>query len=1024
MDFTTGDRVGYRGLSWDVISVELDGPQTWLRLRCAQGDLAGLEWDALHPWDALEPRDLRFRPAEPGSVQDWWLYHVAQWRDAPPPTQPLVAFGPGRLTPEPWQLVPLLRALDMPRPRLLLADGVGLGKTVQACLIASELIQRRRAHRIIIVTPAGPLLTQWSDELRSRFGLRPVVLADSTALRAEQRRMELGGNPFDAASLCLTSLDFAKQDAVLGELERSSWDLAIIDEAHHCFGDTGMTTHRRKLAEVLARRADGLLLLTATPHDGQDAHFASLIALLDPVLVDGAGRLIGQDYRRHVIRRLKSHIRDRTTGAALFRHRIIMPLPVSLTGSASRFHQALTALMAPRLRKSSGGSMPTDMLAFIGLLKRAASSIAAAIRTLTVVADRYESITAAGTTSQRARQRRLRALRDRTLRYGTLSPAEERAQAELEAEDIAERLHTATDANPEDALRAIIHLGNAARAEDPKLRALISAIRTIRVAEPEANILVYTEYADSQDAARDALRDDIAIGTVLTISGADDDDSRSRAADRFATEDGLVLVSTDSLAEGLNLQRRCHHLIHLDLPYNPNRLEQRNGRIDRYGQVHDPEIRYLYLAGTFEERLLLRLIAKYERARAELEVMPNTLGVTADDGALAASLVQGFAEEQAPLFPAPPSAIRTLDQDGESHHAYRALHREIGRAFGGFEGIAMQHGWWDGGGAALTTTMPVAQALPDTSSGGITTPSAFLACAVAAAGGSAEPGLGDTNINLTLPSGWTVDLSGLPGFEPDQRRLCITANPDRLRDAAGRALACPGWGHPVVLHALDRLRATPDVGNDPRIAVAIGPDPVPEVVLTYAVDILPATPGSFRHLVAVRLRESGKPSLEADISHWLRADHLDARHPERAWDRHFAHWLPSRLDSVRRSATKAAQAAMEGAVRHHAARIAHETARLERWVTRRATELCGPPAPQIGDLFAPLPASQPPGPGADPLSRLDAVIRDPKTTAAIREEAEAVRMTARERRHHLLPPGPSTPALPVPVGMLLLLPHA
>ena len=116
------------------------------------------------------------------------------------------------------------------------------------------------------------------------------------------------------------------------------------------------------------------------------------------------------------------------------------------------------------------------------------------------------------------------------------------------------------------------------------------------------------------------------------------------------------------MAEGLNLHQRCCHLIHLDLPYNPNRLEQRNGRIDRYGQTHDPEIRYLYLAGTFEERLLLRLIAKYEKARACLAVMPDTLGVTADEAAWSKGLVAGFAEDQAALFEDDAPAIRTLDQ--------------------------------------------------------------------------------------------------------------------------------------------------------------------------------------------------------------------------------------------------------------------------------------------------------------------------------------------------------------------------
>ena len=241
----------------------------------------------------------------------------------------MLAAEPGRVTIEPYQLVPLMRALEMPRPRLLLADGVGLGKTIQAGLIATELIARRRAHRILVVSPAGPLLMQWEHELRQRFGLRFMPITDAATLQRERRRIELGGNPFDSIALCLISLDFAKQERVLEDLERSSWDLAIIDEAHHCIGASAGTdrddTLRRRLAEVVARRSDGLLLLTATPHDGYDAHFASLIELLDPSLVDGRGGLAGLAYRRHVVRRLKSHIRDPATGEPLFRERQVMP---------------------------------------------------------------------------------------------------------------------------------------------------------------------------------------------------------------------------------------------------------------------------------------------------------------------------------------------------------------------------------------------------------------------------------------------------------------------------------------------------------------------------------------------------------------------------------------------------------------------------------------------------------------------------------------------------------------------------
>ena len=273
MELSVGIKVAARGLEWDVTEVESLGPQRRVRLACQGGDLAGLEWDVLYPAETLTVLRTDPQPEEAGSLADWRRYHIARLLErvpgAPAP--------PGRVAIEAYQRVPLLRALDMVRPRLLLADGVGLGKTIQAGLIAAELLVRRRAHRILIVCPPGPLLRQWEQEMRIRFGLRFTPIADSAGLRDARRGLELGGNPFDATALCLTSIDFAKSDSVLAELERVAWDLVIIDEAHHCAGDDNQ---RGRLAGVLADRSDGLLLLTATPHDGHDPHFATLIALL------------------------------------------------------------------------------------------------------------------------------------------------------------------------------------------------------------------------------------------------------------------------------------------------------------------------------------------------------------------------------------------------------------------------------------------------------------------------------------------------------------------------------------------------------------------------------------------------------------------------------------------------------------------------------------------------------------------------------------------------------------------------
>jgi superfamily II DNA or RNA helicase len=869
---------------------------------------------------------------------------------------------------EAYQRVPLLRALDMVRPRLLLADGVGLGKTIQAGLIAAELLVRRRAHRILIVCPPGPLLRQWEQEMRIRFGLRFTSIADSASLRNARRGLELGGNPFDATALCLTSMDFAKSDPVLAELERVSWDLVIIDEAHHCVGEENQ---RRRLAEVLASRADGLLLLTATPHDGRDPSFASLMSLLDLSLVDGAGRLIGSAYRRHVVRRLKSHIRA-ASGAPLFRERIVIPIRVDVTNAppVQDFHKALSALVAPRLQRSRDRTGLTDTLAFVSLLKRSMSTIAACLATLRVVEQRY------GSEPLRERQRALRAYRRRMARFGVLGTEEEADIAELEAEEMAASL-TGTDTAT--ALRDLIRLGEAAEPHDPKLAMLVLEIRLIRLRHPGANILVYTEYADSQRAAVAALAG--IDGTVLTISGADSEEARTQAAERCAEEDGIVLVSTDSLAEGLNLHQRCFHLIHLDLPYNPNRLEQRNGRIDRYGQRNDPEIRYLFLAGTFEERLLLRLIAKYENARACLSVMPNTLGVSADPASLHEPLFAGFAED---LFGEMPRLIHSLDLAAEDtdSDAYRDLLREIDRAFLSFDHMAVRHGWLSGGETGDATSTGVAH--PD-----IDLPAFVASVLTPEADG------------YRVPGGWVRDLDGLPGFDAPRGTVLLAAEPAQVRDTQGRALLYPGRAHPLTRRAVAAVRSG-------RVSAARGH--ALSLLVTYSAEAGPA----FRKVFALRLFPDGSITEPPDF---LAFADRDAPTGD-LWLRRFSRWAPVAMAAAARDAAAVAERFAAGFAAARRDRIDRDSAVVGSWMAARCVELCGAVKSRTLDLFETEPSDDW-RTEADPEQRLAGLIADTSVAVSRRREASDVL----DRFRAIATSGPSpVPSTASVLGMLLLVP--
>jgi hypothetical protein len=518
-------------------------------------------------------------------------------------------------------------------------------------------------------------------------------------------------------------------------------------------------------------------------------------------------------------------------------------------------------------------------------------------------------------------------------------------------------------------------------------------------------------------------------GEMLTISGLDPEPERTRIAERCAEHDGIILVSTDSMAEGLNLHQRCFHLIHLDLPYNPNRLEQRNGRIDRYGQTHDPEIRYLYLAGTFEERLLLRLIAKYEKARACLAVMPDTLGVTADEAAWSKGLVAGFAEDQAALFEDDVPAIRTLDQAAETSNvaALRDLLHEIDRAFAGHERHSVRHGWLveqnlnsDSGQMAAADA---ARQRSDRLLGHVDLAD-FVAAAIESetCGAVVDPG------RLHLPADWAAGLDDLPGYDGQARMLRITRDRARLRDAQGASLAFLGRAHPLVRRAISRMRRndiTESTGaHDCRVSAARADRGAPlAVLLSFGIEIASARRVELQRVVAVLLPISGSPKELAEPDCWLRMAAADrAISAEGLWQRRFATWVPRRLPQgekiaalvMHRVATEFASTQRNSAER--------EAAELGQWLRLRTDDLCGVPVPRIADLFGAGPVIPAWKSSAAPLERLAAFAADADNPATRRREANSVvalfqrREEARDSRAALSPPSLR------PIGMLLLVP--
>ncbi|KQN76655.1 DISARM system SNF2-like helicase DrmD [Sphingomonas sp. Leaf62] len=632
-----GQFVSLRGRLW-MVEAEPDGPLDGHLLACIDDDASGEEarilWSAevdarLHDeeaWDALTRGG--------GDAASFSAYlRTVRWRTATAAERDLfqAPFRAGiRL--DPYQLLPLRKALRLPRVNLLIADDVGLGKTVEAGLVLREMLLRRRVDYTVVLAPAAMTL-QWRDELQTKFGLA-FEIVDAAHLEALRRRRGYGANPWAAGSRFILSHRLLGEEAYVAGLRDllggfRARSLLILDEAHHAApaggGRYAIESQFTRSLRDLSDRFEHRLFLSATPHNGHPNSFATLLELLDPQRFTRGVPVRPADLEPVMVRRLKSDLR--ALGEA-FPQRVVEPVGLrDLPADAPELVLAAMlaeyrALREARIATLPGVQAARARLGFVGLQQRLLSSIPAFARTLRVHLDGL----------------------DRAMVEAVDAP--ERAEDEAAALDLlAEReAAIAVEAGPLAAERdhalAMLAIADAARGgPDARVRWIIDWARSHLLDDDgrwrDRRLILFTEYEDTRRWLQRQLSvlldptDALEARRIDSFTGVTSTERREAVKRAFNDPDDplRILICTDAAREGINLQTQCHDLIHVDLPWNPSRLEQRNGRIDRKLQPSATvTCRYFVYAQRPEDVVLDALVRKTELIRRQLGSAGQVLG--------------------------------------------------------------------------------------------------------------------------------------------------------------------------------------------------------------------------------------------------------------------------------------------------------------------------------------------------------------------------------------------------------------
>lgn len=609
LNVAPGSLVTVRDADWVVTSATQTQDGMLIRVQGLSElvrDTTASFYEHLDDIRVLDPAQAKLKAdASPGYRQaKLWL--EATLRKTPVPlSEPGLTVSTRMLSdPLGYQQSAVRQALDPAnlRPRILIADAVGLGKTIEIGMILSELTRRGRGDRILIVTPKH-VLEQMQYEMWTRFAL-PFVRLDSVGIQRVRQKLPATRNPFSLYKRAIISIDTLKQDKYRAHLRKHKWDAVVIDESHNITG----ATQNNALARLLARNTEALVLASATPHNGKKEPFAELIRLLEPTAVSPDGDIDKNELQRLVIRRHRhSPEVAREVGSDWAERKELQHFTVDASPIENEIADELADVW---LYPDEGGSPYSgdNKGLFPWTLAKAFLSSPAALRE--TASERMKRLGTELTLKQRGE-------RDALERLATLA-----AQAEGDA--------------------------------SAKYDRLVAYLKQIGVGPTGTErAVVFSERVPTLKWLRAKLQKDLKLKAdqIEVLHGGLDDQAQQRIVESFKQSSSpiRVLVTGDVASEGVNLHSQCHELVHFDIPWSLIRIEQRNGRIDRYGQRHDPQITTILLKPSNERfagdiRVLTRLMEREQEAHAALGDVASLMGkydVAAEEDAIAKALAKG-----------------------------------------------------------------------------------------------------------------------------------------------------------------------------------------------------------------------------------------------------------------------------------------------------------------------------------------------------------------------------------------------